>query len=204
MQRLRGVEGDLQLAPGIEGATWKTMPKERRDEIANVLDQMVSRYLEGGDDDDGHDARGRQEVDGEWQLPGAGCTRSEKIDARHLDRLAVVYIRQSSMTQVQRNQESTKLQYGLTSLARHWTVDPREEWYEREQGADDRAEREQLIIHASLRSDEGPPRRFAPIGARVDRNAWSGTAGPSARVERNTHKSCTSPNPERSCGGRDE
>lgn len=43
--------------------------------------------------------------------------RSDKIADRHLDRLAVVYVRQSSMTQVHRNQESTKLQYGLTSLA---------------------------------------------------------------------------------------
>ena len=43
--------------------------------------------------------------------------RPEKIDARHHDRLAVVYIRQSSMTQVHRNQESTKIQYGLTGMA---------------------------------------------------------------------------------------
>jgi DNA invertase Pin-like site-specific DNA recombinase len=43
--------------------------------------------------------------------------RPEKIDVRHHDRLAVVYIRQSSMTQVHRNQESTKIQYGLTGMA---------------------------------------------------------------------------------------
>lgn len=43
--------------------------------------------------------------------------RSEKIDPRHHDRLAVVYIRQSSMAQVHRNQESTKIQYGLTGKA---------------------------------------------------------------------------------------
>jgi DNA invertase Pin-like site-specific DNA recombinase len=43
--------------------------------------------------------------------------RAEKIGVRHLDRLALVYIRQSSMTQVQRNQESTKLQYNLVNLA---------------------------------------------------------------------------------------
>ena len=43
--------------------------------------------------------------------------RPEKIDARHHNRLAVVYIRQSSMTQVHRNQESTKIQYGLTGMA---------------------------------------------------------------------------------------
>lgn len=44
--------------------------------------------------------------------------RSEKIASRHLERLSIVYIRQSSMTQVHRNQESTKLQYGLTRMAR--------------------------------------------------------------------------------------
>ena len=33
---------------------------------------------------------------------------------------------------------------------------PREKWYERKQGEDDRAHREQLIIHASLRSDGHP------------------------------------------------
>jgi DNA invertase Pin-like site-specific DNA recombinase len=43
--------------------------------------------------------------------------RSDKIASRHLERLSIVYIRQSSMTQVQRNQESTKLQYGLANMA---------------------------------------------------------------------------------------
>jgi len=39
--------------------------------------------------------------------------RSETIQDRHLDRLAVVYIRQSTILQTIRNQESTRLQYGL-------------------------------------------------------------------------------------------
>lgn len=43
--------------------------------------------------------------------------RPEKIHHRHLERTAVVYIRQSSMQQVQRNQESTKIQYGLVRVA---------------------------------------------------------------------------------------
>jgi len=43
--------------------------------------------------------------------------RPEKICARHLERLGVVYIRQSSMQQVHRNQESTKIQYSLVGLA---------------------------------------------------------------------------------------
>lgn len=51
--------------------------------------------------------------------------RPEKIQARHLEQTAVIYIRQSSMQQVHRNQESTKIQYGLVSLAQElgWADD---------------------------------------------------------------------------------
>jgi DNA invertase Pin-like site-specific DNA recombinase len=44
--------------------------------------------------------------------------RSQKLQGRHLERLAVVYIRQSSMAQVHHHQESTKLQYSLVEMAR--------------------------------------------------------------------------------------
>jgi len=40
-----------------------------------------------------------------------------KIQGNHLDRLALVYVRQSTMQQVERHQESTRLQYGLASRA---------------------------------------------------------------------------------------
>jgi len=43
--------------------------------------------------------------------------RSEKVAARHHDRLAVVYVRQSTMQQVLDHQESTRLQYGLAQRA---------------------------------------------------------------------------------------
>src|SRR5215210_7137261 len=49
--------------------------------------------------------------------PPAGVLRSEKIAPRHLDRLAVVYVRQSTPQQVLDHQESTRLQYGLTARA---------------------------------------------------------------------------------------
>src|SRR5262249_41214676 len=42
---------------------------------------------------------------------------SSKIAARHLDRLAVVYVRQSTTQQVLVHGESTRLQYGLVSRA---------------------------------------------------------------------------------------
>ena len=43
--------------------------------------------------------------------------RSGKITAQHLDRKAVIYIRQSTLQQVHRHQESTRLQYGLADQA---------------------------------------------------------------------------------------
>jgi len=45
--------------------------------------------------------------------PGEGS----KIQGHHRDRLAVVYVRQSTLQQVERHQESTRLQYGLVERA---------------------------------------------------------------------------------------
>jgi DNA invertase Pin-like site-specific DNA recombinase len=44
-------------------------------------------------------------------------TCEKKISGRHHERLAIVYVRQSSVHQVQRHQESTQLPYGLVSHA---------------------------------------------------------------------------------------
>ena len=48
-----------------------------------------------------------------------------KILSHHHDRLAIVYIRQSTLQQVERHNESTKLQYGLVEKARllGWSAD---------------------------------------------------------------------------------
>jgi DNA invertase Pin-like site-specific DNA recombinase len=43
--------------------------------------------------------------------------RAEKLHAWHRERLAVVYVRQSTVQQVLDHQESTRLQYGLVSRA---------------------------------------------------------------------------------------
>ena len=51
------------------------------------------------------------------RLP-AGTPVGEKIQPWHRDRLAVVYIRQSTPQQVLDHQESTRLQYGLVARAR--------------------------------------------------------------------------------------
>src|SRR3954466_16102820 len=48
-----------------------------------------------------------------------------RVQARHLDRLAIVYVRQSSPQQVQEHRESGRLQYDLRSraLALGWPAD---------------------------------------------------------------------------------
>lgn len=47
--------------------------------------------------------------------PGGGLP--ERISRRHRDRLAIVYIRQSTVQQMERHQESTRLQYALVDRA---------------------------------------------------------------------------------------
>ena len=50
-------------------------------------------------------------------VPHRGGTVPEKIDRQHRERLAIVYIRQSTVQQVERHQESTRLQYALVDRA---------------------------------------------------------------------------------------
>jgi len=47
----------------------------------------------------------------------AGETLPAKVRPEHRERLAVVYVRQSTMQQLERNRESTRLQYGLEEAA---------------------------------------------------------------------------------------
>ena len=55
----------------------------------------------------------------------AGLFRSPKIQPWHLDRLAVVYVRQSSPQQVHEHRESGRLQYDLRdrAVALGWPAD---------------------------------------------------------------------------------
>src|SRR3954465_14389062 len=57
-------------------------------------------------------------TDGDF-VPRALAGVSEKIFRRHRERLAVVYIRQSTVQQVERHQEPTRLQYALVDPAFH-------------------------------------------------------------------------------------
>jgi DNA invertase Pin-like site-specific DNA recombinase len=45
---------------------------------------------------------------------------NNKIKESHLDRKAIIYIRQSTDRQVQRNKESQRLQYALEDKAKQW------------------------------------------------------------------------------------
>jgi DNA invertase Pin-like site-specific DNA recombinase len=58
-------------------------------------------------------------MDGDLLPRRAGLT-PEKITRQHQQRLAIVYVRQSTPQQVERNQESTKLQYALVDRAFHF------------------------------------------------------------------------------------
>src|SRR5215207_556369 len=52
--------------------------------------------------------------------PSSQAPIPEKVRRTHLDRLAIVYIRQSTLQQVERHHESTRLQYGLVDRALHF------------------------------------------------------------------------------------
>jgi hypothetical protein len=57
--------------------------------------------------------------------PLVQSVRSSKIEGRHLDRLAIVYVRQSTLRQVMEHLESRERQYDLAShaMALGWSAD---------------------------------------------------------------------------------
>jgi DNA invertase Pin-like site-specific DNA recombinase len=68
--------------------------------------------------------RGSASLEGPSVRPNHGLGPS-KVDSRHLDRLAIVYVRQSSPQQVQEHRESTARQYALVdhAVALGWPAD---------------------------------------------------------------------------------
>ncbi len=73
----------------------------------------------------GRDSHPRKEQTERVQAIGLGLGAAGKIHAHHLDRLAFVYIRQSSPQQVLENRESRERQYALAGLAERlgWPAD---------------------------------------------------------------------------------
>ena len=67
---------------------------------------------------------GSARLEGPPDRPTRGHAPS-KIDSRHLDRLAIVYVRQSSPQQVHEHRESTARQYALVdhAVALGWAAD---------------------------------------------------------------------------------
>ncbi|EQD47385.1 Resolvase domain protein, partial [mine drainage metagenome] len=83
-------------------------------------------------------------------------TLASKVAPQHLDRLAYLYVRQSTIRQVRENTESTQRQYGLRerALALGWTPD-RVVVLDADQGhsgasAADRSAFQQLVSEVSL------------------------------------------------------
>ena len=102
------MSGDSQVA-AIE---WTMIAKERRDRIVAILGAMIQRRMA---------VKSLKEAAAdEWNLPEPEIewtSHAREIHGGHIDRLAVVYVRQSTMQQVERHRESTRLQYELSDLA---------------------------------------------------------------------------------------
>ena len=85
---------------------WQDLPIERRLRLVVLVGGLVRQRLSAARET-GHE---RGSVLSDPMIP-------EKIRTRHCDRQAVVYVRQSTMRQVEQNRESTRLQYGLADRA---------------------------------------------------------------------------------------
>ena len=95
----------------LPASIWNMLPPERRGRIATLVGHMALQRMRSS------------EVAEEAPMTDAGLVQrrsglgSDKILRRHQDRLAIVYVRQSAVQQVERHQELTKLQYALADRA---------------------------------------------------------------------------------------
>ena len=90
---------------------WQTLPQERQRGVILTLEQMALRRLR-------HASLAEETADERRNVvPRRGGILPEKLDRQHRERLAIVYIRQSTVQQVERHQESTRLQYALVDGA---------------------------------------------------------------------------------------
>src|SRR3954468_22222426 len=90
---------------------WMDLPSEHQARIRAVLHRMAWRRAQ--------QERLRPEAaDDNVTLSQAAEGRlSGRIGPTHLERLAIVYVRQSTPQQIERNQELTRLQYALVERA---------------------------------------------------------------------------------------
>ena len=95
----------------LPASIWKRLPRERRGRIATLLGQMALHRMRKP-----RSPRRRPMTDASLVRRRSGLI-CDKILRRHQDRLAIVYVRQSTVQQVERHQESTRLQYALADRA---------------------------------------------------------------------------------------
>ncbi|HRW67865.1 MAG TPA: hypothetical protein P5032_19420 [Candidatus Competibacter sp.] len=96
-----------------ESGVWASLSRDRQRRLIAQMGQLAPRYWEWTG---GRRERRMSETMRAWPMP------SEKVRGHHRDRLAVVYVRQSTLRQLVRHQESTRLQYGLVDRALGWTL----------------------------------------------------------------------------------
>src|SRR4051812_36038821 len=86
---------------------WTDLPIDRRRRLVVLISTLIRQRLSA--DREACHEHGGEAFDAR---SGAG-----EDPARHCDRHAVVYVRQSTLRQVEQNRESTRLQYGLADRA---------------------------------------------------------------------------------------
>ncbi|WP_213462713.1 recombinase family protein [Thiocapsa sp.] len=92
---------------------WSTLPPRQRERLIVLLSRLVEHRLSAvGTAEENADEHRPPPV---YRAP-ANPTYG-KIQSSHLQRQAVVYVRQSTLQQVERHQESTRLQYALVDRA---------------------------------------------------------------------------------------
>ena len=92
---------------------WMRLPAPNRQRLLWLLSQLLEHQLSAAAAQGETAMRLHHGIEeGQWY--------TEKILPRHWERLAVVYVRQSTMQQVLEHQESTRLQYGLVRRAVAW------------------------------------------------------------------------------------
>ena len=99
MQQLSFLEAPV---PDGTAPVWNVLDGEQRAKAIAMLARLIAKTI----------AEPEQE-----QEQGRSCVNMTKITTDHLRRCAVVYVRQSSSTQVENNRESTARQYHLAERA---------------------------------------------------------------------------------------
>ena len=91
--------------------SWPEIPSASRRRLAVLIGRLALRRLP---------SMNPEERRRPMRAPSQGTTGlvlPGKVQPRHLDRLAIVYVRQSTLQQLEQHRESTALQYGLAERA---------------------------------------------------------------------------------------